>query len=139
MSVLSRFSALLGILMCIVGCQTKPKITHEGASEGDIRENIVGTWSGDNYSGEHLTLHFDADGAVLIQRAGAPDVHAFWRTDRSWLVVTPERDKPPTSSDGYWAVWHVDAHELSFRRGFSTGGPPYRFTRSGRPTNGLSQ
>jgi len=128
MSILSRFFVLLAILLGMVGCQTEPKISHELASESDIREKIVGTWTGQNYRGEHLKLHFDAEGAVLIQRTGTPDIHAFWRMDRSWLVVSPKGEQSMTSDD-FWGVWHIDDHELIFQTGFSTGGQPERFTR----------
>ena len=128
MGTRSRIPALLAILMCIVGCQTEPKTTHDLVSETDIREKIGGTWTGDNSIGEHLTLRFDADGTVLIQRAGAPDVHAFWRTSGHGLIVTPEKDGTPRSSDDWWVVLHIDAHEFSFCRGPTTV-PPLRFTR----------
>lgn len=129
MSILARYFFLFTLLVCLVGCQTKPTITHAQAKENDIHEKLVGSWTGNNYSGEHLTLHFGSDGTVLIQRTSAPDVHSFWRTDRAWLVVTSGRDALITSSDDYWSVWHIDDHELVFRRSFSTGGPPLRFIR----------
>jgi hypothetical protein len=123
-----QFFSLLALLFCTGGCQTEPKESHKLASEPEIREWILGTWVGDYHDGSKLTLHFGVDGMVLIQRAGRPDVHEFWRTSNSGIIISQERDGTPSSSDDYWVVLHIDGHELSFCQGPTTV-PPLRFTR----------
>ena len=113
-----------------LGGGSYPRLTHELANESNIRNKIVGKWSAENFEGVGmLTVDFYLDGLVRIHRPGSPDRHAAWRADGSWLVVTDEKDTMPSNSLGYWCVWHIDDHELVFRRGFSTAGPPERFTR----------
>jgi hypothetical protein len=128
MSITCQFCSLLAFLFCAVGCHTEPKVTHKLASESDIREKILGTWTGDYYDGSRLTLHFDAAGEVSIQRAGRPDVRALWRSSGSVLVVMPDKNKTPSIGDDHWVVLHIDGQELSFCQGFTTG-PPLRLTR----------
>lgn len=124
------FLTLFAMALLNVGCQTQPEVEHELAAASDIRAKIVGAWSKDTPQRSSLTtVSFNADGTVLSQRAGRADVHLNWRVDNSCLIVTLEKNGFPPTSDGYWTVWHIDDHELLFRPGFSTAGPPERFTR----------
>ena len=124
------FLMLLSAALFAAGCQTQPKTTHGLANESDIRLKIVGTWSAETFEGTgKLTLTFGADGSIQAQRPGSQATHAAWRSDGSWLLVTSKKDELVSTSLDYWSVWHIDDHELVFRRGFSTAGPPERFTR----------
>jgi hypothetical protein len=104
----------------------------ERVSESAIRQKIPGTWSAKKFEGgtNSLTLTFGADGAVEVRRPDSTVGRAAWRTGNDgWVIVTPEKNALSSNSLDFWEIWHLDDHELAFRRGWSTAGPPERFTR----------
>ena len=121
---------VLGSVLFLAGCQTR---LHDFVSEAEIRQWIVGTWLAENFEdGGPLTLTFCMDGSVEVQRAGLPAWHGAWRIDErceGCLIVTSKKDELLSNSLDFWDVWHIDDHELVYRRGFSTAGPPERLTR----------
>src|SRR5882672_4829467 len=129
MSTLPR-SFVLFLIVFTVGCQSPSESPRQLASDVDIDSNIVGTWKASSFEGlpGAIAVTFAADGSVRFVRGSIPADQATWHAERGWVVITKSQALSSSSLD-HWAIWHISDHELVFRRGFSTAGPPETFTR----------
>jgi hypothetical protein len=123
-------SLALLVAVLAVGCRSHPEPARQLASDADIRAKILGTWAASTFEGLSgpFSFTFDADGSVSLVRLGVATNQTNWRAGRGWVVIAPQQTLPSSSLD-HWAIWHVDDHELVFRRGWSTAGSPEKFTR----------
>ena len=119
------------LLVLAIGCHSaSPEPPRRLASDSDIRAKIVGTWTADSFEGlpGPFSFTFNTDGSALLIREGMATNQTAWRVEDGWVVIA-SHGTLPSSSLNHWAIWHVDDHELVFRRGFSTAGAPGRITK----------
>jgi hypothetical protein len=137
MAALPKLFLLVVVLALLAtGCETAtesrtPEQVRRPVNESDIRQNILGTWSAERREGDSglESMRFTPDGVVEFQRHGLPVGQLAWRIEGGVLVVTPEKDALVSNSLQWWIVWRIDDHELVFRRGISTAGPPERYVK----------